>query len=154
MIRRADASEVDALVTLINAAYVVERFFKTGDRIDAARVTALMDRGAFLVATEPDGGLLGCVFVEVRPGRRGYFGLLAVDPSRQHGGAGRRLSAAAEAYCRDAGCEAIDIRVVNLRTELPPFYERLGYVVAGLEPYDDPDATLPCHFIVMSKPLT
>ena len=141
------------LVGLINAAYVVERFFKTGDRIDAARVASLMARGAFLVEPAAGDVLVGCVFVEVRPARRGYFGLLAVEPACQHGGAGRRLIAAAEALCRDAGCDAIDIRVVNLRTELPPFYRRLGYVETGTEPYDDADATRPCHFLVMSKPL-
>jgi GNAT superfamily N-acetyltransferase len=153
MIRRATAAEIDTLVGLINAAYVVERFFKRGDRIDARRVASLMARGAFLVESEADGVLLGCVFVEVRAARRGYFGLLAVDPLRQHGGTGRRLIAAAETFCRDAGCEAMDIRVVNLRTELPPYYERLGYVETGTAPYDDQDATRPCHFVVMSKPL-
>ena len=153
MIRPAITSEIDTLVELINAAYVVERFFKTGDRIDAARVAALMDRGAFLVEAEPGDRIAGCVFVEVRAGRRGYFGLLAVDPARQHGGTGRRLIAAAEVFCRNAGCVAIDIRVVNLRTELPPFYKKLGYSEIGTEPYDDQDATRPCHFLVMSKPL-
>ena len=61
------------------------------------------------------------------------------------------MIAAAEAYCRDAGCVALDINVVNLRTELPPFYKRLGYVETGSAPFTDPRATRPCHMIVMTK---
>ena len=65
--------------------------------------------------------------MEVR-GTRGYFGMLAVDPSRQSSGVGRRLVELAEQYARDHGCSVMDIRVVNLRTELQPFYRKLGYV--------------------------
>jgi GNAT superfamily N-acetyltransferase len=92
------------------------------------------------------------VYVE-RRGGRGYFGMLAVDPARQSTGLGRKLIDAAEQYVRDGGATAMDIRVVNLRTELPRFYRRLGYVETGTEPVSDPRALQPFHFIVMSKPL-
>jgi hypothetical protein len=43
---------------------------------------------------------------------------------------------------------------VDLRTELPPFYRRLGYEQTGTAPFSDPEkATRPCHFILMSKAL-
>jgi hypothetical protein len=58
-----------------------------------------------------------------------------------------------EADFRTAGCRAVDIRVVNLRTELPPIYRRLGYLETGIQPFEDPRASQPCHFILMSKPL-
>jgi GNAT superfamily N-acetyltransferase len=151
--RKADASEIDPLVNLINTAYLVEQFFKDGPRVDRGRVVALMTRGTFLVADEPSGPA-GCVYVEVRPNRRGYFGLLAVDPRCQGTGLGRRLVQAAEALCREAGCLAIDLRIVNLREELPAFYRRLGYRELGTEPYEDGATKLPCHFIVMTRDLT
>ena len=93
--------------------------------------------------------------MRVRRGARhpGYFGMLAVDPSRQGSGVGRRLVEHAEQYARDQGCYVMDIRVVNLRTELPPFYRKLGYVERGTEPVDDPRALQPFHFILMSKAL-
>jgi GNAT superfamily N-acetyltransferase len=59
----------------------------------------------------------------------------------------------AEQYARDLGCEAMDIRVVNLRGELLPFYRKLGYVERATEPVDDPRALQPFHFILMSKAL-
>jgi len=48
----------------------------------------------------------------------------------------------------------VDITVVDLRTELPPFYHRLGYVETGTAPFPSTGrATRPCHFILMSKRL-
>ena len=47
--RIATPADVPALTSLINDAYVVERFFQVGDRIDAARVGALQQRGSFLL---------------------------------------------------------------------------------------------------------
>ena len=147
----AAADDIPGLVRMINAAYEVEKYFVSGDRTDAESVRRLMTKGAFVV-TRNRGGLTGCVYVEAR-GARGYFGLLAVDPSRQSVGVGRRLVGLAEQYARDHGCEVMDIRVVNLRTELQPFYRKLGYVERGTEQVNEPRAIQPFHFILMSKAL-
>ena len=48
----------------------------------------------------------------------------------------------------------MDLQIVNLRTELPPFYRRLGYAESGEMPFAaEAKPKLPCHFIRMSKPL-
>jgi GNAT superfamily N-acetyltransferase len=151
-IRDAGPEEAQALAVLISKAYEVEAFFKIGDRTNAVDVRDRMRRGRFLVIDGPD-GLAGCVYVVVH-GERGYFGLLSIDPNRQKRGLGARLIAAAEDACRTAGCREMEIEVVNLRTELPPFYRRFGYRDAGTRPFPDGErATRPCHFIVMAKPL-
>jgi GNAT superfamily N-acetyltransferase len=151
-IRRAAADAVPAIVSLVNRAFEVEAFFVEKDRTNAAEVAEMLTRGVFLLA-EAKGALAGCVLVEVR-GQRGYFGLLSVEPARQGEGIGRALVEAAEDHCRRAGCAAMDIRVVDLRKELPPFYRRLGYEETGTEPFPEPEITkLPCRFVVMSKPL-
>ena len=64
--------------------------------------------------------------------------MLSVDPQRQGGGYGRALMAAAEEYCRRNGARLADLRIVNLREELPPFYRRLGYIESGTEPFSEP----------------
>ncbi len=103
--------------------------------------------------TGEKGGIAACVYIELR-GRRGYFGLLSVCPLRQRSGLGKRLIAAAEAFCREAGCECIDLSIVNLRSELPPYYARLGYAETGVAEFPaEIETRLPCHFITMSKPL-
>jgi N-acetylglutamate synthase-like GNAT family acetyltransferase len=152
MFRRATASDVPALTALINVAYQVEKFFKIGDRTDEAEVTDLLDKSVFLVHEE-SGQMAGSVHVLLQ-GERGYFGLLAVHPDFRGKGLAKRLVAAAEAYGKEAGCRAMDLSVVDLRTELPPFYRALGYAERTTAPFPHPDrATQPCHMIVMSKML-
>jgi GNAT superfamily N-acetyltransferase len=151
-IRVATAADIPTLERLINAAFVVERFFKVGDRINADGIRTEQAKGAFLLL-ERDRVPIGTVYVELR-GDRGYIGMLSVDPQRQGGGYGRALMAAAEDYCRRNGAHYADLRIVNLREELPPFYRRLGYVESGTEPFSEPaQATQPCHFLLMTKPL-
>ena len=61
---------------------------------------------------------------------------------------------AAEDYFRRAACEAVDLRVVSAREELPAFYRRFGYEEKGLEPVlPQVPAKVPLHFIHMSKAL-
>jgi len=149
-VRKATVDELAEIVRVINAAFnPAESFFVEGDRIDLAQALHYFEKGVFLVAGE----MAGCVYVELR-GERAYFGLLSVDPERQKGGTGRALIAAAEAYGRENGCHFMDIRIVNLREELPAFYRKSGYQEAGTEEFTPGVATkLPCHFIKMQKPL-
>jgi N-acetylglutamate synthase-like GNAT family acetyltransferase len=152
MFRRATAADVPAITALINVAYQVEKFFKIGDRTDEMEIADLLEKSAFLVY-ESGGKIAGCVHVVVGA-ERGYFGLLAVDPAQHRKGLGTGLVTAAEGFCRDAGCSAMDLSVVHLRTELPPYYRRLGYAERTTAPFPHPDrARQPCHMIVMSKTL-
>lgn len=151
-IRQAHESDAPALVRLINAAFQVERFFLGADRLQLAEVGSRMERGTFLLL-EDAGALVGCVYTELR-GDRGYVGLLSVDPQRQKSGFSRLLMGAAEQYFREKNCRLAELRIVNLRTELPPYYRHLGYREAGTEPFPrEIPAILPCHFIVMVKEL-
>ena len=152
MLRRAVLSDAGHLAALINAAFVVEQPIFGGDRTNTDAVHALLDRGHFLVLEESN-RLVGCVFVEVR-GKRGYVGLLSVEPSRQGSGLGRTLMAAAEQYFGQAHCKVIDLRVMSARTPLPGFYEHLGYEETHRS--ELPAQTrpkVPCCYIHMSKRL-
>ena len=156
-LRTARAAEAAAIAALVNAAFQVEAFFKRGDRTDAGEIGNMMQRGEFLVLDHseapdaPGTGLAACVYTRTN-GDRGYFGMLSIDPRSQGRGLGRSIIAAVESRFRAQGCRGIDIHVVNVRKELPPFYERLGYVASGTLPFpDDGGATQPCHFIVMTK---
>lgn len=151
-IRVARTADLEPLARLINAAFVVERPFLEGERIDPPGVRAFMEKGKFLVVEDPR-GLAGCVYVELR-GERGYLGLLGVEPSRQGTGLGRKLMEAAENYFRVAHCRAIDLRIISPRKPLPGFYARLGYAETGTAPMaSDVPKKVPCHYILMSKSL-
>jgi GNAT superfamily N-acetyltransferase len=151
-IRPATLADAHDLVRVINAAFIVERFFVDRDRTDLQAVQGLLAQGGVLVGENASGRVVACVHTEQR-GDHGYFGLLSVVPECKRLGYGRQLIDAVEAHFRGAGCRQVDIRVVNLRTELPPIYRRLGYVETGTEPFEDPRALQPAHFILMSKPL-
>jgi GNAT superfamily N-acetyltransferase len=151
-VRPATVSEAPALVTIINDAFRVEKFFIDADRIDLPQVESFFRKGCFLIA-EDDGGISACVYVEQR-GPNGYFGLLSVSPDRQKMGLGKLLIEAAEEHCRKLGCGVMDLQIVNLRLELPAFYRRLGYTETGTGEFPPDVVTkLPCHFVRMSKPL-
>lgn len=152
-VRIAEAADAEAITSVINAAFHrVESFFIDGDRIDLENVRAFLLTGKFLLA-ESDGIAAGCVYVEKR-GERAYLGLLAVDPTLQRSGLGSVLMNEAEDYCRRLDCRYIDIRIVHLRSELPGFYTRRGYVETGTSPFPaDIETKVPCYFIEMSKPL-
>lgn len=155
--RLATPADAPALTRLINSAYRVEAFFIIGDRISEPEILSRIggSQSDFLaVQGVASGELTGAVYVEIR-GDRGYFGLLSVDPDHQGTGLGRLLVEAAEAHCRAAGCQALDIDVVNLRTELPRFYAKFGFSATGTSPFPAPGKLKqPVHLVLMSKPLS
>src|SRR4029077_12320297 len=120
----AELEDADALVRLINLAFRAERPFVEGDRVDLAGVRSLFNKGSVLVVRNGE-SLVGCVHVEIR-GELGHLGLLSVDPGHQGKGLGAQLMSAAEDQARSAGCKAVDLRFINLRTELQRFYAHLG----------------------------
>ncbi len=152
-LRFATEADIPTLIELINAAFQVEKFFKVGERTDENEVRKYFELGRFLIL-EDKGDMTGCVYIEVRQDR-GYIGMLSVAPQRQRQGIGSRLMAAGEEFCREMGCHTVDISVVDLRTELPPLYERFGYRITGSAPFpmDEMPVSTPCTFITMSKPL-
>jgi GNAT superfamily N-acetyltransferase len=150
--RFAEAADSKAIADLVNAAFRPERFFVTTDRTNPEKVAALLQKGRFILLFDT-GALVGCVYAELRA-ERGYFGLLAVDPTRQRTGLGRQLIAAAEDFCRDAGCRFMDLTFVNVRHELPGYYRRFGYAETGVLPFPaDQNPNQPVHLVCMSKPL-
>lgn len=152
-IRKATESDAANITVVINQAFgPAEHYFVDGDRISTEEVLDSIGIGAFLVA-EKEGEMVGCVYVEPR-GERAYLGLLSVNPNHQQRGMGVRLMRAAEEFCVAAGCRFMDIKIVNLRTELPGYYRKFGYNETGSSPFPaEVETKIPCHFIDMSKPL-
>ena len=152
VIQPAADADVEAMAALINAAFDLEKFFVVGNRINADDVRRLMASGGTFFVMKDGPEPLAVVYAEPRPPDRGYIGLLAVKPGVQGRSVGSRLMQHAEAHLRAGGATAIVITVVDLRTELFPFYEKRGYRRVGTEPF--PRAThKPCQLIVMVKQL-
>jgi ribosomal protein S18 acetylase RimI-like enzyme len=147
-VRRATSADAAALAELVNAAFAIEEFFVDGDRTHAAEIETMMQDGAFLVLDHHD-GLAAAVYVE----RRGYFGMLSVQPALQGMGLGKRLVRIAEALCEASGCATMSIRIINLREELARWYRSLGYRETGIAPYTHRALKRPAHFVEMQRTL-
>jgi predicted N-acetyltransferase YhbS len=150
-LREAQPADAESIAALVNRAFLAESWFKTAERTHAAQVRELLSKGTFLLLD--DGArLLGCVYLEPR-GERVYLGMLSVEQDVQGSGIGRRMMREAEEFARRAGHVAIDLRIVHVREELPPYYRKLGYVESGTEPAPNFPSSIPIHFVLMSKSL-
>ena len=151
-VRVASFDEAGGISDLVNAAFQVESFFKRGDRTSPDEIRRMMQAGVFLAIGDPHAPA-ACVYMAL-DGARAYFGMLSVAPAQQRRGLGRSLVDAVERRAAAAGCDTIEIHVVNLREELLPLYRRLGYRETGTLAFpDDEQITRPCHFIVMTRRL-
>jgi ribosomal protein S18 acetylase RimI-like enzyme len=77
-----------------------------------------------------NGKLTGCVYLQKQEDKL-YLGMLTVSPEMQGLGIGKRLLKAAEDYALEQNCQAIDMTVITIRTELINWYERHGYRKTG-----------------------
>jgi GNAT superfamily N-acetyltransferase len=154
-VRAATASDIAEIVRITNLAYVVEHPLIRGDRTDAAEISERMHKGKFLVLEDERDSTKLCAAVFVSFGRdRGYLGMLAVEPRLQGRGLSKALVAAVENECRGAACKFLDLTVLSLRTELFPFYTRLGFHPSATLPYPRPQLLLkPLHMVQMTKAL-
>lgn len=150
--RNAEPCDLNAIVRLVNRAFVAESPYVEGERINADAVHEMWVRGKFLLG-EDDGALAACIFIEPR-GQTAHLGLVSVEPARQRAGLGAELMSAAEAQCRAAGFHELELRFINHRTELENFYRRMGFVPSGVtETAVAARVKVPFHFVQMTKPL-
>jgi GNAT superfamily N-acetyltransferase len=153
-VRAATQDDLDEIVRVINAAYRVEDFFVKGNRTSVEEMRRRMTSpGSTVLVIDAESGLAAAVLVEVQE-ERGHFAMLSVDPPHQGRGLARILMGAIADHCRGAGCVGLDLEVVNLREELPSFYDAFGFRPAGTAPFNAPEKlTREAHLVRMSKPL-
>src|SRR5438552_18932061 len=152
-IRRATALDADEIARIINAAFEIEQEFRRGERTSSSEVfSSISMRNELFPVAEDGGRLVGAVEVRV-DGDTGYFGMLAVDSSVRRGGIGRALVEAAEAHCRSAGCSVMTMSTGENRTELLPYYRKMGYRLTSIESSTDPAFKYAIRVVTMEKPL-
>ena len=166
---RADLERVIALVTSAyrgdasRAGWTTEADMLGGQRTDAEAVGGLLDNpdGVVLLA-EREGELLACANVsrsEDGVAGEGYFGMFAVEPTRQSEGIGKRVLAEAERLLQTRfGCQTAVMTVIEQRTELIAYYQRRGWRSTGKRkpfPYGDERFGIPTRddlrFLVLEK---
>jgi GNAT superfamily N-acetyltransferase len=155
--RYATVADIPEIVRIINSAFRVEDFFIDGDRTNEADIAARMAEPdvRFLVVDAPESGALAATVLMDIHGERGHFAMLSVDPPFQGKGLSRILMNAVEDHCREAGCKALDIEIVNLREELPAFYAANGFAPVTTLPFpDERKLRRDAHLVRMTKSLS
>lgn len=140
--RSAKVSDVPALLQLVEDAYrggkATVAWKNEHDRVTGPR-TSKNELSRYITSTESsilvlesgNGTFAGCVCVE-KQGADAHIGLLAVNPSFQNQGVGRRLLEDAESYGQaQFGCTSGVMWVLSGRDELLEFYRRRGYEKTG-----------------------
>ena len=177
LVAPAARDDLDEVAALVNAAYrgdtarggwTSESDLLDGQRTDAARLADELDApdpSTILVLREAPGGpILACVMLQsFRDDDERlicHLAMLTVSPARQGEGFGALLIGEVERRAREAGCAAVDMTVIHLRSELIAFYGRRGYRPTGRTkpfPSADPRVGRPLrddlHFLVLEKPL-
>jgi GNAT superfamily N-acetyltransferase len=151
-LRPARPKDADAIVHLVNLAFLPERPYIEGERVNAEVVQEMLTKGTFLLG-EQEGALVACVFVGTQ-GERAHLGLVSVDPARQGAGLGSQLMAV-KFHCRAAGYDEMELRFINHRSELLRFYQRQGFAETGVTEIlpDIQRIKIPFHFVQMCKRL-
>jgi ribosomal protein S18 acetylase RimI-like enzyme len=168
--RLARAADTPRIVSLVESAYrgdvsrvgwTTEADLLDGQRTDIEEVTALLsDAQVRLILATVNDEIVGCVVVR-REANGAYIGMLAVSPTQQAAGLGRRLLQEAETRARtEFGATQIRMTVIQQRRELIGWYERRGYCVTDHTeafPYGNPRFGLPkredLRFVVLQKTL-
>ncbi len=142
LFRKAQPTDVSAIVALVNSAYrgessklgwTTEADLLGGQRTDATEVLALITtEGSLMFLCWHHDQLMGSLHLE-RQQEAAYLGMLSIQPNRQGLGIGKRFMAQAELIAQQTwGVQKMRMTVITLRTELIAFYERRGYQRTGM----------------------
>jgi ribosomal protein S18 acetylase RimI-like enzyme len=127
-IRLATPADLPAVREVVTAAYA--RYLDRMDRPPGpmlADYAAEVEAGRLWVTGEPVTGL-----IELAPGDGSlHIGNVAVHPSAQGTGLGRRLLEFAEEQARQRGLNRLDLYTNEVMTENQAIYARLGYRETG-----------------------
>lgn len=124
LIRAFEQADEEAVVALWQQCDLVRPW--NDPHLDIQRKLAIQPE-LFLVA-ELDSRIIGSVMCGYE-GHRGWVNYLAVSPTQQNMGLGRRLMQSAESTLEALGCPKLNIQVRETNEAVLAFYEKLGYTV-------------------------
>lgn len=167
----ATGADVDDIVALVESAFrgeasragwTTEADLLDGRRTGPDEIAAIVaDPEQRVLLERNKAGRLRASVVIARDGDAAWLGMLAVEPTGQGAGTGRRVVREVEEWVRGHWqAQRVRMKVIAQRKELIAWYERRGYRLTGeTSPfyYGDERFGLPkradLEFVVMEKPL-
>lgn len=140
--RKAHKDDISDIVNLVNAAYrgntsrlgwTTEAELLDGQRTDYGEISALIDGpDSMILVGIKNMEVVASLHLQRAPGGA-KLGMLAVQPTLQRGGIGRRFLRVAEEVAKaNWGARKIKMTVITFREELITYYERRGYKRTGV----------------------
>lgn len=139
-IRIAKSEDIEAIVSLVNAAYrpsgdskgwTHESDMVEGERVTSEQVQALFVPDSVVFVAEDGQQLLACVHL-CKEDDCAHIGMLATHPDLQAKSYGKRMLAHAETYAlENFFSRQFEMVVISERVELVAFYLRRGYQKTG-----------------------
>lgn len=133
-------NDVEAIATVSNKAYKVngqgwtdwshlQNIVQDVPRTNEKAVKTMMDSypSVFIVYTADDGTVLGSLYLEDIGEKKFHLWMMAVDPSNQNQGIGRKLINGACEYGKQKGYKLIELLTSTRRVEVVGWYERCGF---------------------------
>lgn len=171
-LRKATVEDAYDISVLVNSAYrgessklgwTSEADLLGGQRTDPEQIIDIIQKtnSAILLLFSSSQTLVGCVELEIKNSSTAYLGMLTVAPTLQASGLGRYILQEAENFVRkEWRCSVIEMKVIELRTELLEWYQRRGYALSsekGAFPMNNPRFGIPkrqdLDFVVLKKNL-
>ena len=162
LISVADMNSAEEVMALINEAYSYEldhfkKYQRLMHKFDCGMLESYQSKQVSVIR-DSSGIIIGVVvwkLIENSENEKSlYFGPIAVLPSFQGRGIGRRLLQYIYKIAADLSVSSISIKVINHKTDLVEFYQKLGYEIVGSSEYPFPDRlSKPSFFYDMKKNL-
>ena len=135
---KATIENAEEICNLINTAYRGEKGWTketnivSGKRTNIEDVKSLLkNENSHLMMAIENTRIIACICVD-RNENQAYIGSLAVEPTFQNSGIGKKVLNLAEEYAiNKLGSKELVMVVISQRSELISFYERRGYKRTG-----------------------
>lgn len=140
-LREAIASDASEIAALVNAAYrpspqcggwTHEGDLVAGNRTDYEQLLSILESESRLLILCHEQAIVACVHISQNNDLTADIGMLAIKPSIQAQGLGKRMLLHAEQFATERfGTKRFQLCVLSARPELIAFYERRGYQRIG-----------------------
>lgn len=139
--RSANKCDAKAIAAVVNRAYrpepgsggwTHESDLVSGNRTSTTQVIEILKKpNSVILVGLNNSEIVACIHVE-KEGGDSHIGMLAVNPTLQGTGAGKKMLSYAEEYATEVfGAEKFIMVVVSARINLISFYRRRGYKQTG-----------------------